>query len=58
MKEARFVLVSSVSGDAESVYEEILVPYEDDDASANEAALRAASWLRTLAESLEKAARS
>jgi hypothetical protein len=52
MSELRLVVVASVSGDAESVVEEALFEYDDDEAGALSAAGRAAAWLHKLAADL------
>ena len=57
--EARVMLIGSFSGDEESITEEKLFPFdEDDDADRLRAALEVAKWLREKADEFEEEARS
>jgi len=57
--EARVMLIGSFSGDEESITEEKLFPFDEDDyADRQRAALEIAKWLREKADEFEEEARS
>lgn len=59
MAEVRLILIGSLSGEKESVIDEVLVPYRDGDAAdATRAAAEAARWLQERADGLEEAMKS
>lgn len=59
MREMRVTLIFSLNGDDESVIEELIVPFAEDDEEAGMSAAReAAAWLHDQADSLEEGASS
>jgi len=59
MPEMRIMIVASLTGDEESIIDEKLFPYDDEDeASRMAAANQASAWLHALADGLAKGANS
>lgn len=59
MSEMRILIIGSLSGDEDSVIDEKLFPYDDDEEGSRMAAAnQAAAWLHTLADGMAKAANS